>query len=759
MIKSKSTYSTFRISSLAAAILSGMVMSGSVIAQEAIMDSKLVSDEDDTEVIVVTSRKREEQLQDTPLAVTALDGSELQISGITDPSDLFARVPGLYFTYGGGATPSSDFRYISIRGVGFNGGLEPATGIFVDGMYSPQLAIDAAFLDAERIEILRGPQGTLFGRNTQAGAINIVSKKPDDEFRGAFQFGVAEFGTREALINLSGQLDDNLYASVAASYASTNGYIENAHTNASQAPSERLSARAVIRWTPTDAFEATLIGDISKEDYNEVDLGVPLLDEKYISYSDVTSDDSRNSDGVQLNLSYDFNEEISLTLITGNRSSDSFVSTDSDGIRTPAETVTIFPIPLGTPRISASVFPVVGLRHDQSIKQSYFSQELRLEGAHDFDEQQLDWILGAYYFDQSQEQDRDFDIGADVPFIPLLIRENFVDERDGYALFVQASYSPVKRLELTGGIRYSKENVDSYRDRLLTLDLGAFVPFEVNEETNDTSFDNVSVLASVSYDFNDDMLGYFTFSQGWKAGGINRYPSRSGFDLMFDDESSNNYELGLKSSFYNGKIVANLAAFFIEIEDQQLLTTIPDTSGGTPITAIANVGSSEVKGFEGEFAFSPTDDLHISLNVAYADTEFVDAERFGFVLDGKDFENVPELTSQQTITYFMNVGDRVDLELKASGLYIDSYEVQDGAFNAPGDAQLTVDDMYRVDLSAALITNSDWRLTFYVENVGDSFDYNYISRGPFTAQPFTDESLFVQPLNPRKFGLRVRKDF
>lgn len=749
---------TFRRAVISFAIMSGMT-TGNALAQQDDKDNSLVNNNDETEVILITSRKREEQLQDTPLAVTALDGDDLQIEGLNDPADLFARVPGLYFTFGGGATPSTDFRYISIRGVGFNGGLEPATGIFVDGMYSPQLAIDAAFLDAERIEILRGPQGTLFGRNTQAGAINIVSRKPDEDFRGTVQLGVAEFGTKEATVSLSGQAGDNLYASIATSYSSTDGYIENVTTNASQNPSEKLSARTVIRWAPTDEFEATLIGDISKEDYNEMDLGVPLLAEKYTSFSDTTSDDSRNSDGVQLNLSYSLNEEISLTSITGMRSSDSFVSLDYDGIPTPANAVTIFPIPDGTPRISASVFPVVGLRHDQAIEQSYASQELRLEGSHDFDEQQLDWILGAYYFDQSQEQDRDFDVGADVPFLPLLIRENFIDERDGYALFAQTSYRPVKRLELTGGIRYSKENIDSYRDRLLSLDVGEFVSFEVNEETNNTSFDNVSMLASVSYDINDDMLGYITYSQGWKAGGINRYPSRAGFDLVFDDESSNNYELGLKSSFYNGQVIANLAAFFIEIEDQQLLTTTPDTSGGTPITAIANVGSSEVKGFEGEFSFSPTEDLEISFNVAYADTEFVDAERFGFVLDGMDFENVPELTSQQAISYFINVGSGLDLELKASGLYVDSYEVQDSSINATADAQITVEDMYRVDLSAALIVNGDWRLTFYVENVGDSFDYNYVSRSTFAAQPFDESSLYVHPLNPRKFGLRVRKEF
>jgi iron complex outermembrane receptor protein len=134
--------------------------------------------------VVVTARKRTETLQDIPLAVSAIDGATLQAQGIANITDTYSRVPNLYFTASGGASPTSDYQYLTIRGVGFNGGLEPAVGVFIDGMYQPQIGFDTSFLDAERVEVLRGPQGTLFGRNTQGGAVNIVTRKPGSEFGG-----------------------------------------------------------------------------------------------------------------------------------------------------------------------------------------------------------------------------------------------------------------------------------------------------------------------------------------------------------------------------------------------------------------------------------------------------------------------------------------------------------------------------------------------------------------------------------------------
>ena len=126
-----------------------------------------------------------------PLSVSVLGGEEIREAGIEDTEDLFGRVPGLYFTNSGGAAPSSDFVYLVLRGVGFNGGQEPSAGVFIDGMYQPQLGFDIGFLDLERLEVLRGPQGTLFGRNTQGGALNIVTRKPGRDLEGRVE---AEYG-------------------------------------------------------------------------------------------------------------------------------------------------------------------------------------------------------------------------------------------------------------------------------------------------------------------------------------------------------------------------------------------------------------------------------------------------------------------------------------------------------------------------------------------------------------------------------------
>jgi len=150
------------------------------------------------EEIVVTARKRTETLQEVPLSVSVVSGLEIENLGLQDVTDLYGRVPALYFAKGSITNPTASNNYLIIRGIGWNAGLEPAVGVFIDGMYVPQMGYDLSFLDVERVEVLRGPQGTLFGRNTQGGALNIVTRKPDEEVHGNVRLEYADFDSLRA---------------------------------------------------------------------------------------------------------------------------------------------------------------------------------------------------------------------------------------------------------------------------------------------------------------------------------------------------------------------------------------------------------------------------------------------------------------------------------------------------------------------------------------------------------------------------------
>ncbi|MFC3053255.1 TonB-dependent receptor [Kordiimonas pumila] len=703
------------------------------------------------EEIVISARKREESLQDVPLAVTAVMGADIEKQGLEDITDLYGRVPGVYFSYGGGAAPTSDFNYISMRGVGFNGGLEPAVGVFIDGMYQPQVGFDTAFLDLERIEVLRGPQGTLFGRNTQAGAINMVTRKPDEEMRGRVSAEIAEFGTYRVSASMSGAIGENLYAGVSAEYSRTDGYIYNRTLDIDEDPSEQITARGSLRWVPNEDLEIVFTADALKKDFNDMAVGVPLGGVKYEALADEHDEDHKDNVGLQLNIDYNLTPDITLTSITGYRKASSDITLDYDGIPTD-QSILVFPSDPSSP-LSADPVAAQGLRHQVMLDQEFMSEELRLSGATD----KLDWLVGLYYFEQKMDQGREFDFGPGARYVPLYIRERFFENRDGWAAFAQGSYSLTDRFELTAGVRYSEESVNVGGDRVLALYGTTFIPLD---KTGDADYDNVSFMFSAGYDLTDTVNMYATFAQGWKAGGLNRFPSRENAVLSYEDEKSENWEIGVKSTFFDNAVVMNLSAFWIEITGQQLLNTVPDPNGLTPVTVIDNAADSSSRGFELELFAYPSDQLQFSGNVAYADTEFKDflkVDGSGNAVDfsGKHFENTPKLTAAANVTYTLPISAEADIELFASYRYVDGTTVADGSLVAALGAQLEVPSYDRLDMRVSYVNDTGWRLSAYVDNLFDSYDYTSISRDLVAG----GESYFIKPLEPRQFGLVVSKEF
>ncbi|MEZ0243377.1 MAG: TonB-dependent receptor [Sphingomonas sp.] len=705
----------------------------------------------DQNEIVVTARKRTETLQDVPMAVSALTDADLETRNVQDVNGLYAEVPGL-FSAPGSVNNSADYAYLTMRGVGFNAGLEPAVGVFVDGMYVPQLGFDSAFLDVERIEVLRGPQGTLFGRNTQGGAINIVTRRPDQDFRAKVRLDAAEFGTFRAQGSASGPVTDGLYAGFSVEHSRTDGYLTNVVLGGKQDWSQQTSLRGVLRWQPSDRVEVLLIGDYSNRDYNEAIRGVRLSTHRYESLVDQDQPDRKSNHGIQLNVTADLGGGVTLTSISGYRYSSSDVFTDMDSRISVQQTATLpaYPPVALTPQTFA------GATLDIDIAQKFKSQELRLDGSAG----SVDWLVGGYYFDQHQTFDRYRRVGpGTVPFpAALYIYENHIDDRDGYAVFGQASWRVTDAIELSGGGRWSNESTTGTgnRGQVFGPPLNRFMPVPRNASA---SFDNFSWMASGSYKASDDVLVYATYAEGWKAGGINRSGSAAA-NSPYADESSQNYELGMKASTRDQSLSFNLALYRINIVNQQVTNVIPDPGGGpTPVSVVENAASSHVTGVEAEITVRPVKGLRLRGAVSFSRSRFDDFVRVFTPTDktdfsGTPFENVPETTVFVAADYSLPIGGERSLDFHAEYQFVDSIIIQDNTRASLSGDQLTAPSYDRVNLSVSFDAAKGVRLTGYVNNVFDSFDYAFPS-----SDPLLGGDVFVAPLPPRQFGVRATFNF
>jgi iron complex outermembrane receptor protein len=704
--------------------------------------------------IVVTARRRAETLQEVPLAVSVIGGEALRDSGVTQTGDLYGRVPSLYFTNAQSASPASDFTYLVLRGIGFNGGQEPAAGVFIDGMYQPQMGFDIGFLDLERLEVLRGPQGTLFGRNTQAGAVNLVTRRPGRDPSGRLEAEAGSDETWRLFGSLSGPIAGNLSAGLAAEHQETAGYLRNTTLDRDAAPSRRSSVRGALRFNPGN-LDLMLTGDYSRRTGNEAGFGVAYGCKCYDIRDDEYVPDRKTNAGIQLNAELKLSGRLTLASITGYRDVDSDNTIDFDAKPTVQTTVTANGH--AGSRIAPGTITYGGFSQHMVVSQDIFSQELRLN----YSDSSLDALVGGYYFSQSQRQFRQFSIGPGVVtapavavLVPLVVLEDYLTDRNGTAIFGQASWRPASRLELTLGGRYSHENVriDGERERNIFKIENANPQFF--RPQGEKGFSNFSWTASAAYHFRPGSQIYATVARGWKSGGFSRFPGAPNAVLPYDSETSTNYELGLKSSWLRGRLIANLAAFYIDIKDQQLSTVIRDASG-VPVSTIANAGSSRSKGLEAEIFARPSDRLSLSASASYTDARFTDFRLCSSLTNcvdmaGRHFDSVPAWLLGATADYRIPLAGGASLTLFGEYRYVDRVEVNEITFTSPLGARLPIPAYDRVNLRVSY-EKDRWKLTAFVNNLLDSYDYSNTTYQLF--EPRTAQNQLVQPLAPRTFGL------
>ncbi|ABQ67946.1 TonB-dependent receptor [Rhizorhabdus wittichii RW1] len=676
--------------------------------------------------IIVTARKREETLLDVPVAVSAFSGVKLEASGIANVSNLIGEVPSLFTTQNQTFGPAPNQTYLVLRGVGATSSNDPAVGTFLDGVYQTSLNFDQGFLDLERVEILRGPQGTLFGRNTQGGALNIVTAKPDGNFRFKLQGEAAEFDSYKLGGSASGPVvEDKLFAGMAVQYSRTDGYLHNVTLDRKQDNSNKLAGRFTLRATPSDTLEVILRIEGSRSRYGYLGFGVPDDGSKrYVTLDGEKRTSHDHGYGGSLTVNYTFDGAV-LTSITGASKTKSRYWFDFDS------------------------GPDLGNFQDQRTNQSLVSEELRLasDGSGP-----LTWLAGLYYFDETHDQDRNFAQGqcSACVFPPIFDPANRVLEqtklsRDGWAAFGQASYD-LGRLDLTLGARYARETSKAHQAGLIFLPgIGANDSFD---GTNKASFKNFSPMASLAMHWTDDVMTYATVARGYKAGGFDKYPgSSAAVGIPFGNETSLNYEIGTKGSLLDRKLTFSLVGFLIDIHDQQLASTVISPTTGVPVGVTTNVGSSRSKGVEFELQLRPVAGLMLRGNTAYVDAKFRKiTSPVGTHQVGDRLPFVPKWTAAAGGDYTIALSDALKLTGSIDYSYVGSHYIGNGA--APFDPILPIKSYDSAD-ARLTVAGARWDLTLFVNNVFDSF--NITRRFAPAFQTYTRAT--VAP--PRQFGVRA----
>jgi iron complex outermembrane receptor protein len=597
--------SRFRSSLYAAAAVSALAASAPALGQEAATG---------IEEIVVTAQKRAQNLQDVPVSVTAFSDTAIREAGFTNSLSIGDQVPNLEIkTFGG--VPN-----IFIRGVGnndFNASSIGPISIYRDDVVVASTGSQIfSLFDLERIEVVRGPQGTLFGKNTTGGAIQFFSKLPGDEFEGNARFGYGRFDLFEAEAAASLPLGEGLSLRVAGIVRRRDGEKTNLFTGEDTINVDEAAARAILRWHPSADTDVRLSigGGRDRSDYLENKPVGTIDGADLFGYTDPYPDNanllnfngpSRNhSDNLFINLNITHSiGDLTFKSITGYDKSDVDNRVDVDG---------------GPFRIDEITF----LTDAEQI-----TQEFQLA----YDSGPLNAIGGLFYFQENLDADSNADLLGELSFadgaLPLITRAT--RKNKAYAIFGQATYAVAPAFRVTLGGRYTIDKVRAtHRADLVPgffdadIPDGAPVPLVPFARMKDT-FKSFSWRVAADYNVTDDVLAYASIDKGFKAGGFNIGIITSVAErTQVDPEYLTSYEIGIKSTLFDRRLRLNVSAFYYDYTDLQVLSVNRQAGSTVPTLGLDNAADAEIKGIELEATALPTDWLDLGLNLGILDAKY-----------------------------------------------------------------------------------------------------------------------------------------
>ncbi|PHO16059.1 hypothetical protein CPH92_03765 [Malaciobacter marinus] len=576
------------------------------------------------EDITVTAQKKKESKQEIALSLDILNSKDIKEQKILDTEDIVNSTPGLFMIK---TNHHGTAGFLSLRGITPTMEGEQSIGFFVDDIYYPMF--DSEILDIKRVEVLKGPQGTLYGKNTESGVINIITNKPVNENSGNIEFGLANNNTQEykALVNTK-LIDNEVFLRAALRKYKSDGYFENKYNNNKKSDhTDGIDGRVALRYLPTDNLDFILSYD--RNDYENGYSGFNTLNEVLKNPGKVNVDfDGKGefkNDKFALKSIYE-NENLTFTSITAASNTKNIDYNDLD----------------------FTTNDLMRLKTNRDI--DFLSQEFRVNSSY----KNLKYLIGGYFSKEDNKESVDFEMRQANPLygMPKFTKLTSSDDStNNYALFSQANYAFNSFFDVTLGLRYDKEHKDYKYKVGYDKDLSMFGMIKDSIKKSKSSS---QVLPKVSFNFNfEKHLLYASYTKGYKAGGYNSLAPIN--NQEFEDELSNNFEIGLKSRFLNDRLFTNLAIYQIYIDDQQVEQQY------YPDSITSNAGKSEIKGLDLDITYQATDKLVLSAGIGYNDSKFDEykdniLDGSGNIIGQKDYSgkrapNTPKYTYNITAKY------------------------------------------------------------------------------------------------------------
>ncbi len=587
-------------SRLLAGVMAGIVGATPALAQDAPPPVAV----DAVEEIVVTAQKRVESLQNTPISLVALTGRDLETRQINGLNDLRSNVPNLQLTPHPNSAATTQ---VFLRGVGLNDDQitqDPSTAIYLDGVYvarSQGLAMDVA--DLERVEVLRGPQGTLYGRNATGGAINFITRQPElGEFGAKVQLSAGNYDYRRAKVSVNIPIGETFAANLSYLRASKDGFVRNAGVGVRRfGDQDREAWRGDLLWKPSSTFSLRYSYDRSEiGDTPAYIARVPLYpaeaDRPRTSATTVAGL-LRNdvvSQGHALTAEWEAADALTVRSITAYRKLSNFQNQDY---------------------VSGALRPQALQRNQSFAKQDQFSQEIQLIGS--LFDRSIEYVVGGYYFSEDGRND-----AANLPTTGTTTSYTAARiDNSSQALFGQLTWTPagLDRLHLTAGARYSRDR------RTATLQMGTQAgsgPILLGTlGSGRRVFKDVSPSFVIAFDAAEHLNLYAKAVKGYKTGGFNtRASSIARFNQGFGEESLWSYEAGAKSQFLDNRVRLNAAAFTAKYRDIQV--NVQSDPNNIRLTDVLNAGRATVSGFEADLTVVPVTGLRLVANYGYLDAKY-----------------------------------------------------------------------------------------------------------------------------------------
>lgn len=704
------------------------------------------------DAIPVTAQKRQQSAQDVPISMTVLDRNELEKARGGTLEDIQQLVPGFSLD------SQSRFNVITIRGVGGGGniiGFDPRAGVYLDGIYMGQAqALGQPLFDVEQVEVLRGPQGHLFGRNTVAGVINITTRAPTSEPEGYVRSVIGNHGTQEGYATVSGPITETVLGKISVASETRDGFTTNLYDGQKLDDLKRLTGRGQIVILPTDKLSISISADSSNTKQKQIqgeavsDLyGLPLpggtLPKRTVDLN-TTPFEAVNLSGGNITTNYTMDSNHVLTAIFGYRDTHHELQIDND---------------YSAKDLFRNFFV-------DDFKQ--FSEEIRIASPN---QGRARYVMGLYHLNETADTDRKAIIGEDagttlvrnprfaVPTLFSVVTgtspgvafsNNSEVQTDSSALFGALDYDLVESLTLNLGARFTHET----KSVLSNLDGSQSGNFKIGSLTNyqDSRSENqVSPTVGATYAISKDQNLYAKYSRGFKSGGWSTtFLSTNGVkNPTFDTETVNSYEVGTKGTL--NRLRYDLAAYVSRFTNYQLYQIV-NLGGGASSIELRNAAAVESRGIDASFALRAASQLDIGLNFGLVKATFISFNTCSITVDctGHQLPYAPSFTSTLTADYGMRLPD-LRGKLDFYGEY--SYHGKSFSDVVNDSATQRIPSRELVNTRLGFIPdNSHWDLSLWARNLFDKDTVMQRDRG-FLG------NLTVRRVDPRTVGFEAKYNF